>query len=139
MLMAFIVMQFFPIDKTNLPVDISKDFLALTSPDQKIRSMIKASCYDCHSHEANYPWYSNISPVSHWVKGHINSGLEHMNFSLWADYSLVEKKELLEACTDMMDKRWMPLLPYKLAHSEARLSKEQYASLKDFFEQSKVH
>ena len=51
LLLAFIVMQFFPIDKTNPPVELENDFIKLTEPPTEIAANIKTMCYDCQSHE----------------------------------------------------------------------------------------
>ena len=129
----FVIIQFFKIDKTNPPVDLSKDFIAMTNPSPEIRSMIKGTCYDCHSHEVTYPWYSDIAPVSWWIKGHVDNGVKHLNFSLWGDYSAAKADHKLEENVDMMEKHWMPILTYKAVHSQARLSDEEYIQLSEFF------
>lgn len=136
LLFAFIVMQFFPIDKTNPPIQIEKDFIEIHQPPAKIASDIKTMCYDCHSHETRYPWYTNIAPFSWRIKGHIDHGLEHLNFSLWSDYNEEQRMHKLDECVDMCTKHWMPTLDYKLMHG--RLSDEEYAELATYFEMAKV-
>ena len=110
LLLAFIVMQFFPIDKTNPPVDKRKDFLEITKPPAVIANHIKTMCYDCHSHESIYPWYTNIAPFSWRIESHIEHGLEHLNFSLWGDYHKSHRLQKLDQCVDMCSKYWMPTL-----------------------------
>ena len=128
-----VVAQFFPIDKTNPPVEQGKDFITMTNPPQQVAANIKAACYDCHSHEVKYPWYTDVAPVSWWVKGHIKNGIKKLNFSTWGDYSAEKRDHKLEECIDFTEKNWMPLLSYKLAHSEGRLSDEERADLISFF------
>nr|WP_317207647.1 heme-binding domain-containing protein [Chryseobacterium sp. MEBOG07] len=67
-LVAFILIQFFPIDKTNPPPTPGMDFLKIKNTPDKIARTLRTSCYDCHSNETTYPWYANISPASWWVK-----------------------------------------------------------------------
>ncbi len=52
---ALVLIQLFPANKTNPPVSAGQDFLTLTSPDAEMAGLIKSACYDCHSHETNYP------------------------------------------------------------------------------------
>ena len=63
-LVAFIIIQFFPIDKTNPAPTPGMDFLKIKNTSPEIANLIKTSCYDCHSNETVYPWYSSIAPAS---------------------------------------------------------------------------
>ena len=136
LLLAFIVMQFFPIDKTNPPVELENDFIKLTEPPTEIAANIKTMCYDCHSHESHYPWYTNIAPFSWRIKSHIDNGRKHLNFSLWGNYSDKKRVHKLEECIDMTTKHWMPTLDYKLIHG--RLSDEKYSEMAKFFKKIKI-
>ena len=133
LLAIFIIMQFWRIDKTNPPVDKKLDFIEITQPSTEIATMLKDACYDCHSHESKYPWYSNIAPVSWWVKGHIDHGIGEMNFSEWGNYEQKKANHKLEEAMEKVEKKEMPLTPYLIAHSSARLSEEQRAELVSFF------
>lgn len=133
LIIALVVMQFFRIDKTNPAVDASKDFINTVNPPAEIAGMIRAACYDCHSHESKYPWYTNIAPVSWWIKGHIDEGKKHLNFSEWTDYPADERSHNLKECAEVLEETRMPLTPYILLHSEARISKEQRKQLGDWF------
>ena len=128
-----IVAQFFPIDKTNPPADMSKDFISVTNPPAKVAEHIKVACYDCHSYHTKYPWYTSIAPVSWWIKGHMDNGKKHLNFSIWGDYSDKKKDHKLEECIEFVEKNWMPLLSYKIAHPESKLSDQEREELITFF------
>ena len=125
--------QFITIDKTNPPVDASKDFMTITDPPEEVEKLIRTSCYDCHSNESTYPWYSNVAPVSWWVKDHINEAREELNFSEWGTYEWKRTDHKLEECAEEVDEGEMPLKSYLIAHSEARLSDEDRAKLVDWF------
>jgi len=84
---ALVGIQFFGIDRDNPAVDQTKDFIAVSNAPEEVAAILKMSCYDCHSDEAAYPWYTYIQPIGWWVKDHINEGKGHLNFSVWADYS----------------------------------------------------
>jgi hypothetical protein len=82
-LVAFIIIQFFPIDKTNPPTP-GMDFLKIKNTQPEVAQLITNSCYDCHSNESKYPWYSNIAPASWILKNHIDEGRKELNFSTFA-------------------------------------------------------
>ncbi len=120
-----LIIQLFRIDKTNPTVDIKKDFIAISNPPQEIASIIKTSCYDCHSNESVYPWYANVAPVSWYLKNHIIEARNRVNFSEWADYRPDKAKRKLEACAEDIEEGYMPLSSYTLMHSNAKISSEQ--------------
>jgi heme-binding protein len=124
-----IVMQFFRIDKTNPPVDPTLDMMNAVQAPNEIKQIIKTSCYDCHSNESTYPWYTNVAPVSWWVKGHINEAREEMNFSEWGSFTLKRKDHKLEELVEEIDEKEMPLTSYLILHGEAKLSSEQRSQL----------
>jgi len=133
LLVIFLIMQFFRIDKSAPQVDPKLDFLEMTNPSDEVKALIKDACYDCHSYETVYPWYSNIAPVSWWTKHHVDEGREELNFSVWAEYSLKKADHKLEECAEEVEEGEMPLSSYTVTHSEAKLSKEQKESLEEFF------
>ena len=121
-IIVLVVIQFKRIDKTNPSIDPSMDFMTIESPPDDIQNLITSACYDCHSHETVYPWYTNVAPLSWWIKGHIDHGRENLNFSRWGEMSEREKLHSLEECEDMIKKEWMPLGSYARMHSKAKLT-----------------
>ncbi len=69
---SIVFIQIFRIEKTNPIVEENKNFISLSHSNDDINSLIKIACYDCHSNEVSYPWYSSIAPFSWWIKHHIN-------------------------------------------------------------------
>ena len=138
-ILAFIALlvaaQFIRIDKTNADIDINKDFIALTKPSQEVEILLKETCYDCHSNASTYPWYSNVAPISWWLKHHINEGREHLNFSEWANYSPEQKAHKLEEIEEEIKGGEMPLTSYTITHNNANLSLKQREQLVVFIEQ----
>lgn len=130
---VLIIMQFFGIDKTNPPVDSTQDLITLTAPPADVADMLKAACYDCHSHESKYPWYANVAPVSWWLAGHIEHGREELNFSTWGAYEADKAAHKAEETAEEVTEKHMPLTPYLITHSEARLSEEQRERLATWF------
>ncbi len=128
-LAALVIIQFIGVDKTNPPVEASKEFMTLTNPPAEIASMLKASCYDCHSHETVYPWYFNVAPLNFWLKGHVRNGVKRLNYSAWGDYEPKKAAHKLEECYEMIEENHMPPKSYKWMHPEAKLSEADKAAL----------
>lgn len=124
-----VLIQFIRIDKTNPPVDPKVDFATIAHPPAAVLSVIKGACYDCHSYETQYPWYSNIAPVSWWIKGHKNEAIEHFNFSTLGTLNAEDLKWALGTAADEIREKRMPLRSYTWMHPEARLTDEQRALL----------
>ncbi len=129
-----LLMQLFRIDKSTKPVDLRKDFIAITQPnDTEVGSLLKTACYDCHSSQPSYPWYTNIAPVSWWIKHHINEGQHELNFSEWGSYSEKRKQHKLEECIELIEEGEMPMASYTWMHKEAKLTDAQRLKLVEFF------
>lgn len=136
-LVAFIIIQFFPIDKTNPPLNPGMDFLKIKKTPPEIARIINTSCYDCHSNETRYPWYSNIAPSSWFVKNHIDGGRKHLNFSTFVMYEPKRQAHKLQECIEMIEKEEMPLESYIVGHQNAKLTPEQRQELIKYFKKVK--
>lgn len=130
---VFVIIQVFRIDKSNAPLDKSKDILVITQASPEISGILRTSCYDCHSNESVYPWYTNIAPFSWWIKHHMNEGKEELNFSEWGDYKERRKDHKLKESIEMVEEEEMPLGSYTWIHGEAELTKEQQKKLVEWF------
>ncbi|MDQ2752503.1 MAG: heme-binding domain-containing protein [Bacteroidota bacterium] len=106
-----------------LPTDISKVY---TIPNQ-VQSVLKNACYDCHSNNTNYPWYSNIQPGGWWLASHIRRGKEELNFSEFGAYSSRKQRSKLNSITKTIEDGTMPFPSYTLIHKNARLTKDEKA------------
>ena len=134
-LIVLIGLQFFQIDKENPVADTGKDFLNSSLVSQEIKSAIQAACYDCHSYNTEYPWYTSISPINYWIKGHYEHGREKLNFSLWQDYEAKRQRHKLEECIEEIKENHMPLKSYTWMHPNANLSNQEKEMLVNYFEQ----
>jgi len=133
-LAVVVVLQFIPVPRTNPPVNADKDFLKVLHPDKDVENLIRASCYDCHSNETVWPWYSYVAPVSWVVSNHVMVARAEFNFSEWTDYDEEKTDEFLEDCVEALRDGKMPEQSYLSKHEEARLTKAQRALLIEFFE-----
>ena len=41
------------------------------------------ACFDCHSNETVWPWYSYIAPISWLIERDVKEGRRELNFSEW--------------------------------------------------------
>jgi hypothetical protein len=133
LLIILVIMQFFRIDKTQPAVVRENDFMFITQPPEEMASMLRSSCYDCHSYEATYPWYSNIAPVSWWLQHHVDEGRGKLNFSVWGTYASRKKDHKLEECIEMTQTKEMPLNSYTWLHNDAKLTDQQRTDLVNWF------
>jgi len=125
----FIAIQFIP---GGLPENKPEDERSIVHSDlvtENVLTQLRTSCFDCHSNQTSFPWYSKLAPTSWWLAGHINDGKSHLNFSEWEDNSRREKIGLLEEIKGEVDAGEMPLKSYLIVHRDARLNAEEVAAL----------
>ncbi|MBO9693294.1 heme-binding domain-containing protein [Chryseobacterium sp.] len=134
-LVAFALIQFFPVDRVNKPVDPAVNFVDAKKSPEKIRTLLKNACYDCHSNETVYPKYAFIAPISWSVKSHVNEGREHLNFSTWQTYNKDLKENMLTKSIQTIQNKTMPMPGYIVYHKEANLSEAERALLIQYFEE----
>ncbi len=123
-LAVFILIQFIPADLPAVIEVNDKDIITNNSLPDDISILIRETCYDCHSNETVYPWYSYVAPVSFLVSQDIRMGREHLNFSEWESLSKLDKAEALDDLVEEVEEGEMPLKKYVFLHPRARLSDE---------------
>jgi hypothetical protein len=90
-----------------------------------VEVLLRTACYDCHSGETRWPWYSRVSPVSWIIASDVQHGRSNLDFSRWSidpDREPTPVQRLKWMCRDIREKIMPPRL-YRLAHAGARLSK----------------
>ena len=136
-LLVFILIQFIPIkdNQTNeintFPVFPMKE--AMNYQELEINTILKTSCYDCHSNRTNYPWYNKIAPISWYLANHIGGGKKKLNFSEWNSFTTKEKEYAGYEIIKVIEENRMPLSTYTLVHQEAKLSAEEKDVILQFF------
>ena len=134
-LVAFALIQFFPIDTVNQPVDSKVNFVQMKNSPEKVRTLLKNACYDCHSNETVYPKYAYIAPISWSVKSHVNDGRQHLNFSVWGTYNKELKENMLDRSMEALKDKTMPFPGYIVYHKEANLSEAERTLLIQYFDE----
>lgn len=125
---AFALLQLTNPSRLNPPVAPGHDLPATNLPPG-IAACLRAACYDCHSDETRWPWYSHIAPVSWLVAGDVKDGRERLNFSEWPQDQSERAAKRLERISEEVEDRDMPPRKYTLLHSDARLTAAQREAL----------
>ena len=132
LLVVLVGLQFFPARTNHSSTVPSTDFIKTYKAPEQIVQTLHASCYDCHSNNTNYPWYSNVQPVGWLLEDHINDGKEVLNLSEFDSYSGRKQQSKLISMISQIEDDKMPLPSYIFIHREARLSKENKKTLLDY-------
>ena len=124
---SLLLLQFVQIPIPDTPKNIDKDG-EIKAP-KHIVSILKTSCYDCHSYQTNIPWYGNIAPVSWEVRSHIIEGSAWVNFEKFNTYSQEKKEKIYKGIAKSINFR-MPIPMYLKMHEDAKLTQAQRKEIK---------
>jgi hypothetical protein len=119
----FLVIQAVPYGRshTNPPVTQEPAW-----DSARTRAYAVAGCYDCHSNETTWPWYTNIAPASWLVQNDVEGGRSALNFSEWDRPQGEGAGEIVEVVQEgempPFYYAWMP------NHGDARLSDSEKAA-----------
>jgi Haem-binding domain len=128
----FVGLQFVRPAKTNPAIDESRTLEQHIQMSDEVKATLKRACYDCHSNETLWPWYSNVAPISWFVIDHVNDGRRHLNFSDWARYDKQREAKKLAEIQETVRVGQMPLSSYLIIHHEAKLSEEDKKTIGDW-------
>lgn len=132
LMICFLGIQFIPVELNQSDVIPKSDFLLVNNSPRRIGTILKESCYDCHSNDTKYPWYNRIQPVAWFLEKHIAEGKEELDFSLWSEYSNRRKKSKLKSIISQVENDEMPLSSYTFIHKDAKLLKSEKTLLIDY-------
>lgn len=119
-----LIAQLIPTGKTN--PEVTAEF----SENQSLKAIFKRSCYDCHSNETNWPWYSDVAPISWLVVHDVKEGRKHLNFSTWNDLPPKKKEHKKEEILEQIEKGEMPMTLYTFIHRNAKLLEAEKGMIK---------
>lgn len=132
LLIILVLIQFIPALPADYEPAPGQTFQEVHQLPQDVAMILKTACYDCHSHQAKWPWYSKVAPVSFWIGHHVEEGREHLDFSQWATYSAKKADHKLEEVIEEVKEGEMPMDSYTWLHPEANLSPEQVSRLTSY-------
>ncbi len=121
-MVALIGIQFIPTTRNQSDIVPVTDFITTNNPPNEVESILRTSCYDCHSNSTAYPWYNKIQPAAMYLEDHIKHGKEELNFNEFGDYSDRRKKSKLKSILRQVEQNEMPLESYTLIHRDAKIS-----------------
>jgi mono/diheme cytochrome c family protein len=88
------------------------------------RALAARACFDCHSNETVWPWYSHVAPLAWLVRDHVEEGRAHLNLSAWD-----QPQEDAGEAAEVVQEGEMPPAYYLRLHPEARLTGAERAAL----------
>jgi len=113
---ALVAVQFVPVEHSNPPAGSDAPMTA------EVRTVMRRACYDCHSNETVWPWYSYVAPFSHLIGKDVREGRRELNFSEWNQYAENRRARKLKEIVEQVEKGKMPQWYYVLMHPDAKLS-----------------
>jgi hypothetical protein len=123
--LVLLLIQFIPIDLPPVSNDNAGDIIKSGIVSQDVATLLKTSCYSCHSNETKYPWYSYVAPSSWLVNRDVRKARDEMNFSTWTDYEQRKMIRKLDDIATEVGEGNMPMPIYTLMHPSANLSDTQ--------------
>jgi len=128
----FILIQLKRPARTNPAVDESQTIEAHTQMTSQAKDILDRSCRDCHSHKTEWPWYTNVAPLSWWITDHVNTGRKDLNLSEWGKLDKDRQDKKLRQICDEVEDGAMPLSSYLPMHPKAKLSEQDKKTLCDW-------
>jgi hypothetical protein len=119
---VLLVAQLVPTKRTNPPLQGT-----LAAPPE-IYAILRRTCYDCHSNETRWPWYSRIAPLSWLIVRDVTLGRKEVNFSKWRSYYPATRRRKFERMSPTLREENMPPWSYRLIHPGARFTDADYAA-----------
>jgi hypothetical protein len=125
---CLLLAQFIRIPRANPP---SKGDL-MAPPE--IKALLRRACYDCHSNETRWPWYTDIAPVSWVIAREVERGRKQLNFSEWRSYYPATQRRKLLWINRTLHEDTMPPWTYRLLHPGAGLMQQELVELQQWIE-----
>lgn len=135
---VFLLMQLYqPARNLNFEQDLTANFTRVYNVPKNVETILRTSCYDCHSDNTNYPWYSYIQPARFFMENHIKDGKKDLNFNGFGNYSKRKQGSKLEAIIKQIESGEMPLASYTLLHKKAIVTPTQKKEVIDWINKTK--
>ena len=131
----FCALQFVRPERANPASDQSMAVGMQSGMTLPVANLIKTACFDCHSNETKWPWYSEIAPVSWLVANDVKEGRAHLNFSEWGTYTKSKRVLKLGQIYEQVSKNEMPIPKYLTMHPDAKLSAADRDTITSWTEQ----
>lgn len=130
--LVFIAIQFIQPAHNKSGQVLPTDFAKVYTVPINVQTILQNTCYDCHSNNTIYPWYSNIQPMGWVMAKHIRKGKAVLNFSDFGSYATRRQISKLKEIANQIKDNEMPLSSYKMMHIKANLTKEEKGLMMDW-------
>ncbi len=121
LLAALVAIQLVPYGRNHANPPVTGE-PAWNSPE--VRALAKRACFDCHSNESVWPWYSNIAPASWLIQRDVDEGRAKLNFSAWG-----QGEQEVDDSAELIQDGEMPPWFYLPLHPEANLTADEKQAL----------
>jgi len=128
MLLAFIALQFWKPEE----IEYSTPTKSLTNVPEEVNTILRNSCFDCHSNTTNLSWFDKITPANFIVSSHIKDARKVLNFSNWDDLNKQKQNAILFYAYNKILSGEMPLKSYTALHPSAKLDKRSIVVLRNY-------
>ena len=122
-------MQFVPVSRVN-PTERSE-----APRPAEVQALLQRACFDCHSNETRWPWYSYVAPVSFLIARDVREARRELNLSVWNQYNERRKARKFKEIVEQVEKKKMPQWYYVLVHPEAKLSDAERETIMNWAKQ----
>ena len=113
-LVVLVGVQLIPVDRQNPPV--GAELQASGEP----KAVLQRCCYNCHSNQTCWPWYSRLAPVSWFIAHDVHEARGKMNLSHWGELAPAQQEMLATLAWREVEGNDMPPHGYLLLHSDAK-------------------
>ncbi|HEX9657080.1 MAG TPA: heme-binding domain-containing protein [Bacteroidota bacterium] len=137
LLIVFVVIQFMQPARNQSGQVLQTEFSNTYSIPNNVYTLFKNACFDCHSNNTSYPWYSNIQPIGWILAKDIENGKAKVNFSEFGSLSSRRQISKLQGVENRIKDGTMPLPEYQFMHPSARLTEEERRLLIDWIQKTK--
>lgn len=117
-----ILIQFWPLDLSNPPIVSEPEW-----DTARTRELAERACFDCHSNETVWPWYSHVVPAGNLLEKDVLDGRAVLNFSEWAQTCCTEEQR--DKMAEVVNTGEMPISYYIILHPEANLTANERGDL----------
>lgn len=125
-ILILVGIQFIPNEQSNPPVEYD-----LSAPND-VKDILRKACYDCHSNETNWAWYTKVAPLSWLTTSDVKNGRKNLNFSEWGNMRTSDQLKMKEEIWEEVREENMPLWQYRIMHPSTKLSTEEKNTLRNW-------
>ena len=121
LLICFVIIQFFQPGRSKIVSDRELAFSKIYEVPENVQQLMQNACYDCHSNETKYPWYTYVQPAGWLLNKHIHNGREQLNLSEFGNISSRKRISKIKEMLNEVKDDAMPMYSYTIIHKDARL------------------